>query len=141
MIEKELGECFTSIDTLESQLRHKKKKYKEEELVNKKDRLDRIKDNLEVLKDLFNDQNAYEQGKLGVKALTNADIENQMVFKSRREIQAMAKKYEENDDEEAFRDMDDYEIGLMKKFEENDHEIDEMLDKVIEMVDILKGHA
>jgi hypothetical protein len=29
----------------------------------------------------------------------------------------------------------------MKKFEENDQEIDEMLDKVIEMVDILKGHA
>jgi hypothetical protein len=37
--------------------------------------------------------------------------------------------------------MDEYEIGLMKKFEENDQEIDEMLDKVIEMADILKGHA
>jgi len=29
----------------------------------------------------------------------------------------------------------------MKRFEENDHEIDEMLDKVIEMADLLKGHA
>ena len=37
--------------------------------------------------------------------------------------------------------MDEYEVGLMKKFEENDQEIDEMLDKVIEMADILKGHA
>lgn len=37
--------------------------------------------------------------------------------------------------------MDEYETDLMKKFEENDQEIDEMLDKVIEMADILKGHA
>ncbi len=54
----------------------------------------------------------------------------------------MAKKYENaEDDEEAFREMDEYEVGLMKKFEENDPEIDEMLDKVIEMVDVLKLHA
>lgn len=91
---------------------------------------------------MFNDQNAFEQGKLGVKVLSNADIENQMVFKSRQEIKEMAKKYEQiDDDEDAFRDMNDYEVGLMKKFEENDQEIDEMLDKVIEMADILKGHA
>ncbi len=110
-------------------------------MANKNDRLERVKDNLEVLRDLFNDQNAYEQGKLGVKALTNADIENQMVFKSRREINEAAKKYEEEDEEDAFRDMNEYEVGLMKKFEDNDQEIDEMLDKVIEMADILKGHA
>ena len=53
----------------------------------------------------------------------------------------MAKKYEEVDDEDAFRDMNDYEVELMKKFEDNDHEIDEMLDKVIELADMLKGHA
>jgi hypothetical protein len=64
-----------------------------------------------------------------------------MVFKSRREIQEMARKYEEVDDEDAFRDMNDYEVELMKKFEDNDHEIDEMLDKVIELADMLKGHA
>lgn len=29
----------------------------------------------------------------------------------------------------------------MKRFEENDHEIDEMLDKVIEMVDIISLKA
>lgn len=45
------------------------------------------------------------------------------------------------DDEDAFRDMNDYEVGLMKKFEDNDQEIDEMLDKVIEMADMLKGHV
>jgi hypothetical protein len=71
-----LGDCFETMKTLKSQLRQKKKKYKEEELANKKDRLDRINENLEVLRDLFNDQNAFEQGKLGVKVLSNADIEN-----------------------------------------------------------------
>jgi septum formation topological specificity factor MinE len=45
-----------------------------------------------------------------VKVLSNADIENQMVFKSRKEIMEMAKKYEEIDDEEAFRDMNEYEV-------------------------------
>lgn len=52
--------------------------------------------------------------------LTNVDIENQMVFKSRKEIIQMAKKYENEDDEEAFRDMNEYEVGLMQKFDEND---------------------
>lgn len=137
-----LSDCFETLQTLKSQLRQKKKKYKEEELANKNDRLERVKDNLEVLRDLFNDQNAFEQGKLGVKVLTNADIENQMVFKSRKEIAEMARKYEQaDDDEEAFREMNEYEEGLMKKFEENDAEIDEMLDKVIELADLLKGHA
>ena len=44
-----------------------------------------------------------------------------------------AKKYENEDEDEAFRDMNEYEQDLMRKFEQNDHEIDEMLDKVIEM--------
>ena len=128
---------------MQSQLRQKKKKkqFTEEELANKIDRLERVKDNLDVLRDLFNDQNAFEQGKLGVKVLTNADIENQMIFKSRKEMLQMAKKYEEIDDEEAYRDMDEYEVQLMKKFDENDQEIDQMLDKVIELADMLKGHA
>jgi hypothetical protein len=78
---------------------------------------------------------------LGIKVMSNADIENQLVFKSRREIMDKAKKYEEEDEEDAFRDMNEYEQELMKKFEENDHEIDEMLDKVIELADLLKGHA
>ena len=55
-IEKRLTECFESMITLKSQLRQKgKKKYTPDELANKNDRLERIKDNLEVLKDLFND--------------------------------------------------------------------------------------
>lgn len=37
--------------------------------------------------------------------------------------------------------MNDYENELMKKFEDNDHEIDEMLDRVIEMVDIISLKA
>lgn len=67
-------------------------------------------------------------GKFGVKMMTENDLENQMVFKSRKEIQAKARKYQEGDDEEAFKDMDEYEVGLMNQFEENDKEIDEMLD-------------
>lgn len=50
-----------------------------------------------------------------------------MVFRTRKEITKKAKQYEEEDDEEAFRDMNDYEKQLMAKFEENDNEIDEML--------------
>ena len=53
----------------------------------------------------------------------------------------MAKKYENGDDEEAFRDMNEYDSELLKKFESNDQEIDDMLDKVIEGIEILKGHA
>jgi hypothetical protein len=101
-------------------LRRKKKSYKEEELANKRERLDRIRDNLDVLRDLFNDQNAFELGKLGVKVLTDADIENQMVFKPMRELKEMAKRYEDEEDEDAFREMTDYEVGLLKKFDEND---------------------
>ena len=136
-----MSDGYESYQTLKSQLRHKKKQYKEEELKNKQDRLERINDNLDVLKELFNDQNAFEQGKLGVKVLTNADIENQMVFKSRKEIMDKANKYEEEDDENAFRDMNEYEEELMKKFDQNDQEIDDMLDKVIELADVLKLHA
>ena len=47
-----------------------------------------------------------------------------MVFKSRKEIMEKAKKYEEEDEDDALRDMNDYEKDLMKQFEENDHEID-----------------
>jgi len=41
--------------------------------------------------------------------MSSDDIENQMVFKSRREMMEMAKKYENEDDEDAFRDMNEYE--------------------------------
>jgi len=58
---------------------------------------------------------------MGVKVMNEADIENQMIFKSRKEIMERAKQYEEQeDDEDAFREMNDYENELMKKFEEND---------------------
>jgi len=52
-----------------------------------------------------------------------------------------AKKYENEDEDEALRDMNEYEQDLMRKFEQNDHEIDEMLDKVIEMVDLISLKA
>lgn len=55
-----LADCFEMYQTLKSQLRQKRKQYKEDELKNKSDRLERIHDNLEVLRDMFNDQNAFE---------------------------------------------------------------------------------
>jgi len=49
--------------------------------------------------------------------MNEADIENQMVFISRKEMNKRAKKYEEQeDDEDAFREMNEYEEDLMKKF-------------------------
>lgn len=73
------------------------------------------------MRDLYNDQNAFEQGKLGIKVLNEVDLENQMAFKSRKEILARAKQYEEQEDEEdAFREMNEYEEELMRKFEQND---------------------
>ncbi|CDW76848.1 snare domain containing protein [Stylonychia lemnae] len=141
-IQRQLDEAFTFYKTLQSILRQKRKTYKEEELKNKQDRLERLHDNLEVLKDVYNDQNAFEQGKMGVKVMNDADIENQMVFLSRKEMNERAKKYEDQeDDEDAFRDMNEYENELMKKFDENDQEIDDMLDKVIEMVDVINIKA
>ena len=65
-----------------------------------------------------------------------------MVFYSQKEMAERAKKYEENsDDEDAMREMNEYEEQLMKKFEENDQEIDDMLDEVIAQVDRLKYQA
>ncbi len=43
-----------------------------------------------------------------------------MIFKSRKEIMQAAKKYEQEDDEEAYRDMNEYETELLKRFDEND---------------------
>lgn len=43
-----------------------------------------------------------------------ADIENQMVFKQSRDMKKRAEMYEE--DEDAFREMNDYEEDLMRKF-------------------------
>ena len=123
-------------------LRQKKKKYTEEEVKNKSERIDRLSQNIELLQEMHIDQNAFEQGKLGIVIRTNDDIEKQMVFYSQKEIRERAKKYKDaDDDEDAMREMNDYEQELMKKFEENDHEIDEMLGQVIEMVGKLKLHA
>ncbi len=44
----------------------------------------------------------------------------------------------DEDDENAFRDLNEYEQGLLSKFEDNDKEIDQMLDQVIAGVDKLK---
>ena len=60
-----------------------------------------------------------------------------MVFKSRKELNARAQKYENEDDEDVFQDMTEYENDLMKKFQENDEEIDAMLDQVIFMAEKL----
>jgi hypothetical protein len=44
-----------------------------------------------------------------------------MMFMNRKEIMERAKKYEDADsDNDAIREMNDYEQDLMKKFEEND---------------------
>jgi len=43
-----------------------------------------------------------------------------MVFMSRKEIEQRALKYENEDDDDAFRDMNEYEKELMQKFDEND---------------------
>mmetsp|Transcript_17253 Transcript_17253/g.16458 ORF Transcript_17253/g.16458 Transcript_17253/m.16458 type:complete len:133 (+) Transcript_17253:620-1018(+) len=54
-----------------------------------------------------------------------------------------AKHYEEqvDDDEEADRELNEYEQGLLNKFEENDQEIDKMLDEFLEIAKKLKLHA
>jgi chromosome segregation ATPase len=75
-INTKLEECFEGYKTLQSQLRGKKNKYKEEELRNKMDRLERLNENLEVLKEMYMDQNAFEIGKTGGRIQQNADIEN-----------------------------------------------------------------
>lgn len=52
------------------------------------------------------------------------------------------KHYEDaEDDDEANREMNEYEKDLMNKFEQNDKEIDDMLDLVINKVEALKLHA
>lgn len=61
---------------------------------------------------------------------------------SRKDIVDRAKKYNEvEDQDDALREMTEYENDLMKKFETNDQEIDDMLDEVINQIDGLKIHA
>lgn len=99
---------------------------------NKMDRLERLNENLEVLKEMYMDQNAFEIGKTGGRIQQNADLENQMAFYSRKEMMERAKKYEQAENgAEAAREMNDYEKELMSQFEQNDQEIDDMLDVVI----------
>lgn len=142
-VERMLATCHESVVSLESLLRRKRKKYTQDELSNKADRLERVKDNLEVLRDLFIDQNAFEQVRLGVRPLNDDDLEKQMVFVSKEEMNKRAEKYKREEDsdgevEDAFRELNDYEKELMDKFERNDHEIDDMLDGVILQVEGLK---
>lgn len=117
-IEEKLNECVEFQKTIESRLRKKKKTYTDEEYQNKYDRLNRAKDNLELLKDLFNHQSNFEKGKLGIKILSDADIEKEGVFKSNRG-RNRADKYKSNnedyeqDDEAAFRELTDYEEKLL----------------------------
>jgi hypothetical protein len=54
-IDGKLNECSEQYLTLQSILRQKKSKYKEEDLQNKSVRLERLNENLNVLRDLFND--------------------------------------------------------------------------------------
>lgn len=125
-ISKNLTNCQEHLTTIKSQLRQQKKKYSEEEMANKNDRIQRVADNLEVLNDLFTHQDEIEQRKIGMKLLTDDDIERQMVFKNRRQMNSdKPKNYDiDEDDENAFRDLNEYEQGLLAKFEDNDKEID-----------------
>ena len=71
--------------------------------------------------------------------MQTTDIENQMVFFSRKELN---QKYGKMDDiEDGIREMNEYEIDLLRRFDENDQEIDEMLEQVINQIDGLKIHA
>jgi len=51
-----------------------------------------------------------------MKLLTDDDIERQMVFKNRRQMNSdKPKNYDiDEDDENAFRDLNDYEQGLLE---------------------------
>lgn len=81
-----MQECTEALKTLQSLLREKKKKYSDEELQSKYERLERLNMNLEVLQNLYSDQNSLERQKLGLKTQSSADIENQMMFMSRKDI-------------------------------------------------------
>lgn len=67
------------------------------------------------------------------------DIESKMVFMCRKEVVENFGRTEASED--GVREMNEFESELMRKFEENDNELDEMLDVVINQIDGLKIHA
>lgn len=52
-----------------------------------------------------------------------------MVFMSKKEVVENCGRTEASED--GIREMNEYEVELMRKFEENDNELDEMLEMVI----------
>lgn len=60
---------------------------------------------------------------------------------SRKEVLEKADKYKDEEDEDALREMNEYEKDLMKQFEENDAEIDNMLDNVIQVAEKIHLYA
>ena len=58
---------------------------------------------------MYTDQNAYEKAKMGIKTYDDYDLENEMVFMNRKEMQEREQRYELEDDQNALRDMNEFE--------------------------------
>ena len=63
------------------------------------------------------------------------DIEKEMAFKERKKDK---KKKKSKDASSPEREMTEEEKAVLKKFEENDHEIDNMLEGIIDQLDRIK---
>ena len=63
------------------------------------------------------------------------DIEKEMAFKDRKKDK---KKKKSKDVSSPEREMTEEEKAVLKKFEENDHEIDQMLEGIIDQLDRIK---
>ena len=72
---KKLEECKLFADEVEKTLSNLKKKYKEEEIIDKTKRLKRVIEHLEILNELFNHQNEIEKKKTSQNVLTDEDIQ------------------------------------------------------------------
>jgi hypothetical protein len=74
--------------------------------------------------------------------MTSDEIDGHMAFYTRRELkERKGGKLDDDDLEIEIRDVNEYERDLLKQFDANDNEIDEMLEQVINQIDGLKIHA
>ena len=112
----------------------------QKKFTNKFDRLEKAKENIDCLKKAFEQQNKMVTAVLrsqGIDDQGKADIENHKVFKERKPL---TKEQQEQLDLDE-REMNEEEKQLLKQFDQNDQEIDQMLEVVINQLDKLKFSA
>ena len=100
--------------------------------------LDKLKVQINLLKDVFDEQTKEVQNNRNPDKSRKNTSKNDSVFLQAQQVEMIKVKKDDKEDE---RDLNAEEEKLLALFEENDQEIDGMLDIVIEKMDNIQLHA